>query len=170
MYSVRNADATEFERIGKLMIKVYSSLEGFPTEQEQPDYYRMLATVGDFTGKPGTEILVAETDNNEIVGAVVFFDDMRHYGSGGTATGETNAAGFRLLAVDENVRGKGVGKLLTAACIEKARAKKRQQVIIHTTKSMQPAWRMYEQFGFKRSEDLDFKQGELAVFGFRLLL
>jgi len=29
---------------------------------------------------------------------------------------------------------------------------------------------MYENLGFKRSEDLDFMQGELPVFGFRLLL
>lgn len=27
---------------------------------------------------------------------------------------------------------------------------------------------MYENLDFKRSEDLDFMQGELAVFGFRL--
>jgi hypothetical protein len=27
---------------------------------------------------------------------------------------------------------------------------------------------MYENLGFKRSEDLDFMQGELPVFGFRL--
>jgi hypothetical protein len=32
------------------------------------------------------------------------------------------------------------------------------------------AWKMYENFGFERSVDLDFLQGELAVFGFRLLL
>jgi hypothetical protein len=36
--------------------------------------------------------------------------------------------------------------------------------------AMQPAWKMYEQIGFKRSEDLDFMQGQLKVFGFRFLL
>jgi hypothetical protein len=29
---------------------------------------------------------------------------------------------------------------------------------------------MYEKIGFKRAEDLDFMQGELPVFGFRLKL
>ncbi len=33
---------------------------------------------------------------------------------------------------------------------------------------MQVAWAIYENLGFKRSEDLDFMQGELLVFGFRL--
>ncbi len=45
-----------------------------------------------------------------------------------------------------------------------------KQVIIHTTTAMQTAWKMYEQLDFKRSEDLDFKQEDLQVFGFRLNL
>jgi len=36
--------------------------------------------------------------------------------------------------------------------------------------AMFTAWKMYETMGFKRSEDLDFKQGALPVFGFRLAL
>jgi GNAT superfamily N-acetyltransferase len=95
---------------------------------------------------------------------------MEYYGSGGTATQEKNAAGFRLLAVDVGARGLGIGKLLTIACIEKAKEQKQKQLIIHTTKAMRIAWRMYENLGFKRSEDLDFMQGELPVFGFRLQL
>jgi hypothetical protein len=51
-----------------------------------------------------------------------------------------------------------------------AKNKRLSEVIIHSTKAMQIAWRMYESLGFKRSEDLDFMQGELPVFGFRLLL
>jgi hypothetical protein len=35
---------------------------------------------------------------------------------------------------------------------------------------MQTAWKMYEGIGFQRSADLDFIQGQLPVFGFRLLL
>ena len=93
---------------------------------------------------------------------------MKYYGSGGTATKEQNAAGFRLLAVDHLHRGQGVGKLLTSECIRLAKDKKLTQVIIHTTMAMQRAWMMYENLGFKRSEDLDFMQGELPVFGFRL--
>lgn len=32
------------------------------------------------------------------------------------------------------------------------------------------AWKMYEKMGFKRSEDLDFMQGELAIYGFRFII
>ena len=167
---IRNAKPAEFEEIGKLMIQVYSQLEGFPKESEQPDYYKMLAQIGELTNKPETELLVAVSNEGKISGAVVYFSDMKYYGSGGTATKEQKASGFRLLAVDPLTRGHGIGKLLVNECIRKAKDKKLSRVIIHTTMAMQTAWKMYEGLGFKRSEDLDFKQGELPVFGFRLLL
>lgn len=152
------------------MVDVYAQLEGFPNESEQPNYYKMLANVGELTTKPETELLIAVSPADEIAGAVVFFGDMKYYGSGGTATKEQNAAGFRLLSVHHTIRGLGIGKLLTQECIRKARAKKLHQIIIHTAMAMQTAWKMYEIIGFKRSSDLDFIQGELPVFGFRLLL
>ena len=170
MYIVRKAKPEEYSRIGKLMVDVYSQLEGFPTPSEQPNYYNLLANVGSLTATPETELLVAVSARDKIAGAVVYFGDMRYYGSGGTATQEQHASGFRLLAVHPGERGKGIGKLLTTACIQRAKVKKSRQLIIHTTTAMQTAWKMYEQLGFKRSENLDFMQGSLPVFGFRLIL
>lgn len=169
-YIVRNATPGEFEEIGKLMVQVYSQLEGFPKPDEQPNYYNMLANIGELTKNPGTTLLVAISPVNKIAGAVVYFNDMKYYGSGGIATQEQNASGFRLLAVDSSARGQGIGKLLTTECIRKAKADKNHQLIIHTTMAMQTAWKMYESLGFKRSADLDFLQGQLPVYGFRLVL
>ena len=169
-YAVRNAKPNEFDSIGKLMVDVYSQLEGFPNAREQPAYYEMLVTIGKQTEKPNTELLAAISLEGKIGGAVVYFSDMKQYGSGGTATAEKNASGFRLLAVDPESRGQGIGKLLSVNCIEKARKMGHQQVIIHTKTAMQVAWKMYEKLGFKRSKELDFMQEELPVFGFRLLL
>ena len=170
IYKVRNAKPEEFKAIGRLMVHVYSQLDGFPKESEQPNYYKMLESVGDLTTKPDTELLVAIAPNGNIDGAVVYFGDMQHYGSGGTATRERNAAGFRLLSVNPDARGKGLGKILSLACITKAKERKLNEIIIHTTKAMMTAWKMYEGIGFKRSEDLDFMQGQLPVYGFRLNL
>jgi GNAT superfamily N-acetyltransferase len=152
------------------MVQVYSKLEGFPKKSEQPDYYNMLANIGALTKQPKTELLVAVSSKGKIGGAVVYFGDMKFYGSGGIATKEQNASGFRLLAVDLMTRGEGIGKLLTNKCIQNAKDNKHFQVVIHTTKAMQIAWDMYKNLGFKRAGDLDFMQGELPVFGFRLLL
>ena len=74
------------------------------------------------------------------------------------------------ILVTNEMRGKGIGKLLTQECIRKTKEKHLGQLIIHTTQYMRNAWEMYERMGFKRSEDLDFMQGALPVFGFRLLI
>lgn len=161
MYLIRNARPEEFTAVGQLMVEVYSQLDGFPKEQDQLAYYSMLRNVGHLTAKPDTELFVAIGSNGDLDGAVVFFGDMQYYGSGGTATQEKDAAGFRLLAVNPLARGTGVGKQLTVHCINRAKELKRQQVIIHTTKAMLVAWKMYEKLGFNRSEDLDFMQGSL---------
>ncbi|HEX4910358.1 MAG TPA: GNAT family N-acetyltransferase [Permianibacter sp.] len=166
---IRDLHESEAEALGQLLVAVYSQLPGFPRSDEQPGYYEMLAAIGAFTKRPLTQVLVA-LHQNTLVGGVVYFGDMAQYGSGGTATSVPNAAGIRLLAVSPNARGLGVGKALTAACIARARQQQRVEVVLHTTKAMQVAWAMYEKLGFVRSPDLDFLQGELPVFGFRLRL
>lgn len=82
-YIVGDAKPEEFEEIGKLMVGVYSQLEGFPKQDEQPDYYRMLANIWELKKKPETELLVAVSVDGKIEGAVVYFSDMQYYGSGG---------------------------------------------------------------------------------------
>jgi len=169
-YTIREANPYEFSEIGKLMVTVYSQLKGFPGPSESPEYYNKLNNVGDLTKSPEVKLIVAVTGSGNIGGSVVYFGDMAYYGSGGTATTEKNAAGFRLLAVDPNTRGKGIGKLLSLACIDIAKTEQQEQLVIHSTKAMQIAWGMYEKLGFKRSKDLDFKKGELDIYGFRLKL
>lgn len=165
--TIRDARADEFETVGQLMVDVYSGLTGFPTPVEQPEYYKVLANVGALTQKPGVRLLIAEMPDQPLVGAVVYFNDMKYYGSGGTATEEKNASGFRLLAVAPKARGLGIAKQLTHYCLELTRQDGNQQLIIHTTEAMKVAWAMYQKIGFKRSPDLDFIQGELPVYGFR---
>ncbi len=169
-FTIRNAHPSEFKEIGRLMVKTYSRLEGFPNKEEQPKYYKMLANIGELTQKPNTELLVAVSKEGSIGGGVVYFSDMKYYGSGGIAPQEKNASGFRLLAVDSSTRGKGLGKLLSLECIKRAKTLHQDHLVIHTTKAMQVAWGMYKKLGFKRATDLDFLQGELSVFGFRLAL
>jgi ribosomal protein S18 acetylase RimI-like enzyme len=168
-FIIREAKPEEFEALGQLMVSVYSSLEGFPKQDEQPRYYEMLAHIGQMAAKPDTKLLVAVA-GSKLLGGVVYYSDMAQYGSGGTATQEKNASGFRLLAVSPDARGMGVGQALARKCIALAKEKKHPQVIIHTTSAMRVAWGMYERMGFRRSEDLDFMQGNLQVFGFRLVL
>lgn len=167
---IRELRPEESERLGRLMVEVYSGLEGFPSPEAQPPYYAMLARIGAFSEKKDAKVLVALTAAGALAGGVVYFGDMAEYGSGGTATAARSASGIRLLGVDPRFRGLGAGKALTQACIRLAEARGHAEVILHTTAAMRVAWALYERLGFRRSEDLDFMQGELPVFGFRLRL
>ena len=169
-FEIRNALKEEYGKIGQLMVAVYAQLKGFPGRNEQPAYYSMLENVGDLTCKYKTELIVAVTKEKEFMGAVVYFGDMSSYGSGGIATQEKNAAGFRLLAVVSKFAGQGIGKALSMYCIAKAKEAGIDRMIIHTTKAMPVAWKMYEKIGFTRDERMDFKQGSLQVYGFSLSL
>jgi GNAT superfamily N-acetyltransferase len=166
---VREGTPGEMAALGRLLVSVYRGLAGFPSPDEQPRYYETLADIGALTQRPGTAILVA-ADDRGLLGGVVYFADMAHSGGGGSASGEHDAAGFRFLAVDPAARGRGVGRALMSACIARAHAAGRRQLVIHTTRAMEVAWRMYEKAGFRRAPDLDFAQEALPVFGFRLPL
>jgi ribosomal protein S18 acetylase RimI-like enzyme len=108
--------------------------------------------------------------DRQLLGCVDFISDMQHYGSGGSAPTVTDAAGIRLLAVRPECRSMGIGKALTAFCIERARELRKSRVILHTTRAMETAWRMYERMGFERCHTIDFRQRDLEVFGFSLRL
>jgi GNAT superfamily N-acetyltransferase len=167
---VREIRKDEFAALGQLMVDVYSNLAGFPGPDKQPGYYDMLRNIGRFSEKKDATVLVVISADDELVGGIVYFGDMAEYGSGGIATTVKNASGIRLLGVSARARGIGAGKALARACVQLAKDKGHSHVVLHTTQPMQVAWSLYEKLGFERSKDLDFVQGGLPVFGFRLWL
>lgn len=166
--TIRDLRPEESQALGQLLVRVYSQLPGFPSPQDQPGYYRTLEEIGRFAERPGARVLAAFLPDQTLVGGVVYFGDMAHYGSGGLAPTLTGCSGIRLLGISPEHRGVGAGKALTQACLALARDRGHHQVVLHTTQAMQTAWGMYERLGFRRSEDLDFLQKDLPVFGFRL--
>ena len=151
------------------MIEAYSRLEGFPKQEAVPGYYDGLRRIGEQTAKPGVRLLIA-CEGAALVGAVLYLSDMTQYGPGGTASLERNASGFRFLAVDPKAQRRGVAKALVERCVETAAANGHRCVVIHSTAPMRVARSIYEKRGFSRAPELDFREGDLAIFGFRLKL
>jgi ribosomal protein S18 acetylase RimI-like enzyme len=168
---IREAREDEHEALGRLVAEAYAALAGMPGPDEQPGYYAMLRDVGARVRNPAIHVLVAiDGDQDAPLGCVDVIDDMSAYGAASAARELGDACGLRLLAVDPRARGRGAGKALTLACVERARTLGRARVVLHTTRAMTTAWAMYERLGFARLPAIDFTQGRLEVFGFELRL
>jgi ribosomal protein S18 acetylase RimI-like enzyme len=124
----------------------------------------------------GVEILVAvdgesgdaDGPGERILGAVTYVPGP---GSPGAEFTDADAAGIRMLAVAVDARRRGVGEALTRACIERARATGRRQIVLHSTDRMTDAHRLYLRLGFVRDPSLDW-EGEPGLWlrGFRIRL
>jgi ribosomal protein S18 acetylase RimI-like enzyme len=142
---IRDALPGEYHRVGELTIAAYRAL---PVDHLWGGYdEEILDTAGRATG---AHILVALLDD-AIVGAVTLVDDHESRWSEWTRPGEVQ---FRLLAVEVEARGRGVGESLVRECLARAAGR---PVIIHTTKWMDAARRMYERLGFERRPDRDVR-------------
>lgn len=139
-FVIREALPDEVDAIDRMTVDVYVALPGMPTLEEQPEHYGLLRDVAKRAANPAIRVLVAVDDANEMPGCVDFIEDVKHYGSGGTVGTIENAAGTRLLG--------------------------RSRLVLHTTRAMPTAWKMYERMGLRRVPEIDFLQGQREVFGF----
>lgn len=98
-----------------------------------------------------SELIVAEV-NGRIVGAVTFYP---HYRGPMPADQPSGWAGFRLLAVHPDARGRGIGRALSEECVRRARERGATAVVVHTTELMAIARGLYERMGFVRAPELD---------------
>jgi GNAT superfamily N-acetyltransferase len=78
--------------------------------------------------------------------------------------------GFRMLAVDPGVQGRGVGPRLVAECLDRARAAGCRRMVIGSTEWMTTAHRIYERLGFQRAPELDQQWGDIRGLCFVLNL
>jgi len=62
---------------------------------------------------------------------------------------------IRLLGVDPDYWGLGIGKKLTQLCLERAQQLGEQAIGLHTSEFMSPARTMYEELGFRQVKELE---------------
>jgi ribosomal protein S18 acetylase RimI-like enzyme len=76
---------------------------------------------------------------------------------------------IRLLAVDPNARGLGLGRRLTEECISRARTDGASVVGLHTVVEMAIAQGLYERLGFVRDPRYDqWPGGNVKILAYRL--
>jgi GNAT superfamily N-acetyltransferase len=152
---VRPVEPREYEAVGDVTVSAYSGVEGFSAGA------RYEAELRDVAGRVKTaEVLVAAEPDGRVLGAVTFVP-----GPGPLAEfGGPGESGMRMLAVDPAAQGRGVGRLLAQACVDRARATGRSRLVLHTTGAMAGAHRLYRGLGFARTPELDMRtQGGMLL-------
>lgn len=154
--TVRSGGAADMDAARSLLAAAYAQYE---TELPPVNWRRYLADIVDLEGRAATsELLVAE-DAGRLVGCVSYYPpglEVSYPSETFSEPWPREWSAIRLLAVDPSARGRGVGRLLTNACLERARSRGAPAVGLHTTPFMEVARAMYERMGFERAPAYDF--------------
>jgi GNAT superfamily N-acetyltransferase len=138
---------TDHAALGEMTVAAYRGLPGRPTSDR---YAALLRDVASRTR--GGEVLVALDDDGTLLGGVTYVADPASDWAEFDAADE---AGFRMLAVAADARGRGVGRALVEACIDRARSDGKARLTLMTTANMESAHRLYERLGFRRTPESD---------------
>jgi GNAT superfamily N-acetyltransferase len=160
---IREVRPEEYDRVGDLTFDAYAALGEVEYLRWYGEHLRDVAgRVHDAT------VLVAVDDDGTILGNVTYVDGPESSSADFT---DRDAAGMRMLAVDTRAQGRGAGRALIADVIARARAARKQRVLLHTTTFMPIARTLYESLGFVRDESLDIDvPGDQTILGYRLEL
>jgi predicted N-acetyltransferase YhbS len=148
---VRPIRDEECAALGEITVRAYRRLVNDVPFGSYEDELRDVKTHAE-----QCEVLVA-IDDATMLGGVTFVP------SAGTAQSEfddPDAAGIRHLAVDPRYQGRGAGTALVDACLERARARGRRRVVLHSTPMMEVARAMYARRGFVADPTRDFRSTE----------
>lgn len=142
---LRRARPDEFERIGELCVRAYAP-SGMAADNPYWDRLREVAQrAGD------AEVWVA-ADATGILGTATWCPPC----SGQREVSRDGEAEFRMLAVDPDRQGRGVGRLLLEAVIDRARRENCTAVVLSSAAWMTTAHLLYQRRGFHRTPELDW--------------
>jgi GNAT superfamily N-acetyltransferase len=161
---IRPVRPQDHDALGQLTVAAYAAID--PAVVEGDGY---VGELRDVAGRVAdAEVLVAVDDAGKVLGGVTYVPGPD---SAWAEFSEADGAGIRMLAVAPEAQGRGIGEALSRACVDRARAAGRCQILLHSTDRMATAHRLYERLGFTRDVSLDWEP--LPGFwlrGFRLRL
>jgi GNAT superfamily N-acetyltransferase len=163
--TVRDALAGELQEVGDLTIRAFREYRPLVTPQFIERYEEDIRDVSGRLGK-GT-VLVADL-GGRLAGTATLLADGSGYGMHGWPLAWPV---IRLLAVDPPARRHGIGMLLAAACVDRARTMGVPTLGLHTAPFMVAARALYESLGFERVPDYDVEEpGSPHALAYRLAL
>ena len=118
---VRPVRPDEYAALGDLTVAAYLAVG----ETDDHDYLEHIRDVA--TRAAVCPVLVAVDDQGRVLGGVTYVPGP---GTPYSELEQDGEAGIRMLAVDPDVQGRGVGRRLVEACLERARADGRRGMVL----------------------------------------
>jgi ribosomal protein S18 acetylase RimI-like enzyme len=160
-FAIRPIEPREHAALGAITVAAYEATG----EVLDADY---AAELRDVSARAGDcDVLVAAAPDGMILGGVTFVPGP---GVSMSELEHEDEAGIRMLAVDPAAQGLGVGRALTVACLDRARASGRTGVALFTRPNNEVAQRLYGSLGFVRDagRDWEYEPGRW-LWAFRLV-
>jgi GNAT superfamily N-acetyltransferase len=160
--TIRPVHTSELAAVGELTVAAYLA-DGFLTEDD--GYAPALRDT--VTRAREAEVYVAELVDapGAIAGTVTFCPE----GSPWCELASEGEGEFRMLAVDPQLRGRGVAAALVSTCVERSRELGYRAVVLSSLPEQVTAHRVYGRLGFRRTPDLDWSPSEdVLLIAFRL--
>lgn len=151
MIVVRPAEPVDYPAVARLTVDAYEA-DG-QLNDASASYASTLADVA--ARAEAGDLLVAvdsADDGAAVLGSVLFVEPGSQYAE----LSKAGEAEFRMLAVDPAAQGRGVGRALVKACVDRARATGCAAVVICVRDFALPAQKLYQGIGFTRAPDLDW--------------
>jgi len=157
---VREAVPGELGEVGEMRVRAYAAQGLLAAVPEYADTLRGLGNGG------GANVLVAVEDGR-LLGTVL----VQPWGPASEIAAGADEAELRALAVDPGAQGRGVGRALLDAAVDRTRAYRADHLVLSTQPAMVAAHRLYRAAGFVRLPERDWTPMPgmaLLAFGLRL--
>lgn len=140
----------EYAALGELTVRSYQE-GGFLIGGLEDGYVPRLRDVAERAAS--ATVLVAVEGERVLGGVTIAFPGSPLMELGGDGDAE-----IRMLAVDPDAHGRGVGSALAAACVERARQEAGiKRIVLCSQETMTTAHRIYRRLGFEREPALDWE-------------
>ncbi len=152
MIEIRDAAPEDFAAAGDAAVDGYAAFYGADLGYYEDRLRDVPARAA------GAAVLIA-VDDGEVVGTVTYVGDAS---SPYASHQREDEASIRMLAVKPSHARRGVGRALSVACIERARADGKRAVSLHADEIMDASRKLYEGLGFRRDQSRDYLPDDMT--------
>lgn len=140
MYTIRKFKSEDTQNVNEIALSAFLQYQSCYSDWES--FSAKISNMASLASE--SKLLVATSEEEKIIGAVAYVPAGK---SNGFFSSEW--AAIRMLVVNPNYRGIGLGRALTEACISHAIQDKFNCIALHTSPIMEVALKMYLKMGFE---------------------